>query len=541
VQAFDYVVIGAGSSGCVLAARLSEDPDCKVLLLEAGGQDRHPLMQMPLAFFPLMRDPKVSWPYRTEPEPYAESRVLELPRGKLLGGSSSINGMMYARGHPRDYDEWRQLGLTGWSYADVLPYFRRAETSWRGAGPFHGGSGPLSVVPNHVAGDHVGPAVMATARARGLKVIDDFHGPDQEGFSTPEFTVRDGRRASTAAAYLHPATARPNLTVKTGALTTRVLLEKGRAVGVEYLQDGEVHTARAEREVVLCGGAYNSPQLLMLSGIGPADELKEAGVPPLHDLPGVGRNLQEHPAAGVVYAANGPIAFESELRFDRMAASVVRWALTGTGPVSRLPISAMAFMKTRPELERPDIQMLFSPVGMDAVVWFPLLRKGKGHIVSMAGTLLRPQSRGWVKLRSADPHDPPRIQLNLFAEPEDLAALRRSIRFIREFMAEQPAAGLVRGEVFPGPQVQTDAALDAVIRANGNIAHHPTSTCAMGADEDAVTDTQLKVRGIEGLRVADASVMPRIIGGNTNAPAIMIGEKAADLLRGRRPTGAEAS
>ena len=533
MKAFDYIIVGAGSAGCVLANRLSEDPDAEVLLLEAGGQDRHPLMKPPLGFFPLMGDPKVSWPYQTEPEPYADNRVLPLPRGRMLGGSSSINGMMYARGHAGDYDQWRQLGLEGWSYADVLPYFRRAETSWRGETAHHGASGPLTVAPSHTPDPVIHPAIMATARARGFTILDDFHGPEQEGFSTPEFTVHGGRRASTAARYLRPAMARPNLTVEINALASRILFEQDRAVGVQYVQDGQRRQVRAEREVVLSGGAYNSPQLLMLSGVGPADELREAGVEPFLDLPGVGRNLQEHPATAILYAANGPIAFESQLRFDRLAVAALEWALFGTGPISRLPISAMAFMKTREGLEWPDVQVLFSPVAMDANVWFPLVRPGKGHRLAIAPTLLRPESRGWVRLRSADPKDPPRIQLNLFKEPADLTTLRRAIGLVRDFMSTQPAAGLVGDELIPGAGVASDEALAAHLRAATGTAHHATSTCAMGIGEDAVVDAELRVRGLRGLRVADASVMPRIVGGNTNAPAIMIGEKAADLIRGR--------
>ena len=534
MKSFDFIIVGAGSAGCVLANRLSADPQNRVLLLEAGGRDRHPLMKAPLGFFPLMRNPSLSWPFQTEPEPHADNRVLNLPRGKLLGGSSSINGMMYARGHSRDYDQWRQLGLDGWGYADVLPYFKRSETSWRGETEHHGGSGPLTIAPGHTPDAVIQPAIMATARARGYPIQDDFHAPDPDGFSAPEFTVHRGERASTSARYLHPVMARANLTVETLALTRRILFDGRRAVGVEYVKDGQLQQAHADREVILSGGAYNSPQLLMLSGIGPADELRDVGVAPFHNLPGVGRNLQEHPNVAVAFAALGPFAFESQLRFDRMALAILRWALLRTGPLAHLPVSAMAFLKTREGLDLPDVQVLFSPVSMDGEVWFPGIRKGKGHTLSIMATLSRPESRGWVKLRSNDPKDPPRILINLFQQPADLATLRRSIRLIRDFFSTAPAAGLVGRELIPGPDLQSDTALDGYMRATSITAHHPTSTCAMGLGEDAVVDAELKVRGLEGLRVVDASIMPRIVTGNTNAPTIMIAEKGSDLILSRK-------
>ena len=533
--AFDYIVVGAGTAGCVLAARLSEDPTATVLLLEAGGPDNHPFMSIPLGFSLVAKDPKISWGYASEPEPHADNRRIMLPRGKVLGGCGSINGMIYSRGHPRDYDEWRQLGLAGWSYADVLPYFRRAETSWRGEGEYHGGSGPLPVRKIPIEDAKVLPGLKAAAQRLGHRWLDDFHGAEAEGFSVPEFTIdKRARRASTAAAYLRPVLRRPNLTLELGALTQRVLIENGRAVGVEYVQDGRVVTVRAEQEVVLSGGAYNSPQLLLLSGVGPADELAEAGVRPVHDLPGVGRNLQEHPLSALAFDAKGPIGFDSALRFDRLAFAALQWKLFGTGMAATLPVCCMGFYKTRPELERPDIKGNFYPTTMDSRIWFPLVRKPRGHVLSNFNLVLRPQSRGWVKLRSADAREAPRIQLNLLAEAADRDTLRRTIPMMRELYNTPPLSDLWVREIMPGPDVRTDQEIDAYLRRTVVTAQHPVGTCAMGVDEQAVVDADLKVRGLEGLRVADASVMPIVTGGNTNAPVIMIAEKASDLILGRQ-------
>lgn len=535
MQSFDFIIVGAGSAGCVLASRLSEDSGSSVLLLEAGGaENRHRRMRMPLAWRDTFMDPQVSWGYQSEAEPHADQRRIPVPRGKVLGGSSSVNGMMYSRGHPADYDHWRDLGLSGWGYAEVLPYFRRSESNWRGESPYHGSSGPLTV-SRHLTDGLIYPRLIATAEKLGHRHLDDFHGADVEGFSAPDFNVHRGRRASTAARYLRPAMGRANLHVETGALAHRVLIERARAVGVEYEQHGRRIEVRAEREVILAGGAFNSPQLLLLSGIGPADEIRAVGIEPRHALPGVGKALQDHQSIGVSYAASGPITFERELRWDRLALSVLRWQLFGTGPIADLPVGAQGFFKLRAESPWPDVQFLVSPISMLARSWFPGWRKGAGHVFSMANVVLHPDSRGEVTLRSSDPRAPPRILFNLLAAPADRVTLRDMLRFGRTFFATQPAASLVSGELTPGAGVQTDAELDAYIRRSVGTAMHPTSTCAMGVHAEAVVDGELRVRGLQALRVVDASVMPRIVGGNTNAPVIMIAEKAADMIRGREP------
>jgi choline dehydrogenase len=535
VREFDHVIIGAGSAGCVLAARLTEDRGCKVLLLEAGGPEhRHRLMKMPLAWRDTFMDPQLGWGYSSEPEPFADDRSIPVARGKVLGGSSSVNGMMYQRGHPGDYDGWCMSGLPGWSYADVLPYFKRSENNWRGETTYHGGSGPLTVA-RHATDDVIYPRLIETAERLGYAHLDDFHAERAEGFTAPEFNVHRGKRASTAARFLRPAMRRRNLTVETDALAHRVVLEHGRAVAVSYEHGGEIREARARGEIILCGGAFNSPQLLLLSGIGPAEELGRAGVAVAHDLPGVGRNLQDHQSIGLVFEAKGAITFESQLRWDRLARHVLLWQLFGTGAVAALPVAAQGFYRTRPGLSWPDAQFLISPVAMTARPWFPFWREGAGHRFSLANVLLHPQSRGSVTLRSPNPRDPPRILFNLLQAAEDRASLRAMISFARRFFATAPASELVARELMPGPEVRSEEEMDDYLRRMVGTAMHPSSTCAMGTDETAVVDAQLRVRGLEGLRVADASVMPTIPGGNTNAPVIMIAEKAADLVRGRVP------
>ena len=532
----DFVVVGGGSAGCVLAARLSADPQVRVVLLEAGDTDAGRwAMRMPLAWRDTFMDPAVSWGYVTEPEPHADNRVIPVPRGKVLGGCASVNGMMYSRGCAADYDGWARAGLPGWDHAGVLPYFRRSESNWRGASRYHGADGPLTV-SRHVPDTVIHPRMMAAARALGFKQLEDFHAGEAEGFAVPDFNVHRGERASTSVRFLRPALRRPNLQVITKALVHRVVFDGRRACGVEYSVGGSLHRLECGGEIVLAAGAIGSPQLLLLSGIGPAGGIEPHGIRVVEELPGVGANLQEHQSIAMTYEARGPITFDSRLRADRLALDVLRWVLLRTGPVAGLPVSAQGFVRTLPELDRPDLQMLVSPVSMMARPWFPGWRAASGHVLSVACVLLHPASRGSVTLRSADPAAAPRIQLNLLQAPEDRAAFTRILRFVRRFFASVDARTVVQHERLPGEALQSDAELEAFARANVRTAMHPTSSCAMGVGPDAVLDAQLRVRGVDGLRVADASVMPDIVGGNTNAPAIMIAEKAVDLILGRSAT-----
>jgi choline dehydrogenase len=528
---YDYIIVGAGSAGCVLANRLSEDAGARVLLIEAGGRDWHPYIHMPLAMRKLAPRPSLNWDFTTEPEPHCNDRRIFIPRGKVLGGTSSINAMLYARGHPLDYEQWQQAGLRGWGYDGVLPYFKRSEKNWRGETAHHGGAGPLTVS----AGVRASPLFdlfRASAQTAGFPLSDDYNGAEPEGVAAPDWTISGGRRNSTARAFLRPAMLRPNLRVETRALAHRVLVEHGRATGVVYRQRGEMHTARASREIVLSGGTYNSPQLLLLSGIGPADELKSLGIAPVLDRPEVGRNLQEHANAVITFATSEPLSITPALRWDRLTWSVLRWVLSGKGPAGAFPTQCVSFLRTRPESERPDIELLVSPVAPEAGPWFPGVKAPAAHCFSSRVALLHPRSRGSVRLRSADPEAAPRILWNLFADPIDLETLRGGVQTVRRIFAEAPLKRVIAGEVSPGRAAMSDAALDGWLRANGQTAAHPAGTCRMGGDDDAVLDAELRVRGIDGLRVADCSVMPWVVGSNTNAPTIMIAEKAADFIRG---------
>jgi choline dehydrogenase len=539
VRTCDYIVVGGGSAGCVLASRLSEDPDVSVALLEAGGADRHPFLRSPLAF-PLVRYRRnFNWNYHSEPDPTLDGRRIFLPRGRVLGGSSSINGTMYVRGHPRDFDEWRQMGLEGWSYADVLPYFNRSQRHWRGeADMYHGTTGPLSVEPVDTRGQ-LFDELVAAASAAGHPFSEDINAANPEGVNRIELTVGQGRRASTSRAFLHPVSHRRNLSVVLRALASEIIFEGDRAVGVRYLRDGRVHEIRAVREVILSGGTYNSAQLLLLSGIGPADELKPLGINVRRHLPGVGKNLSEHGRVTMEYRTRGLAGMNAFLRADRVALSVLQWLATGKGPFGTQALSGSLMARTRPGLERPDLQVLFVSALENQRIWIPGLRPPHPPGLSAGVVIMHPESRGHVTLRAADPTVPPRVQLNLLAADSDLAVLREGVRLTREIYATSPLADLIDNESSPGPSVRTDAELNAFCRQTGHIAHHPVGTCSMGTGEMAVVDASLRVRGLKGLRIADASVMPTVPGGNTNAPTIMIAEKAADMIRGNRLPPAE--
>jgi choline dehydrogenase len=535
-DSYDYVIVGAGSAGAVIANRLTEDPAVSVLLLEAGDWSNDLLMKMPLGAH-LTSHPHLNWGYMSEPVEYL-GRPLPLPRGKAVGGSSVVNAMAYSRGHPGDYDQWRQMGCEGWGYADVLPYFRRSERSWRGEDKYHGGSGEMGVSRGGTKG-HLYEETVEAAKALGYQETPDLHGAIPEGFSIPEFTHWRGRRVSTAHAFLAPIRRRKNLRIETRAHANRVILEGKRAAGVEYVQDGQVKSARASKEVILAGGTYNSPQLLMLSGIGPEEALREVGIAPVHELPGVGRNLSEHASFFISYRTKGRISLIKHLRWDRLMLNMANWWFLGGGPFSVQATTAHAQVRTRPELERPDIQIYFNPARMDARPWFPLIRPAQEDQINALAVLLHPDSRGWMTLRSPDPRDPPRIFLNLFTERSDVETLIRGLRIARQVFETQPLAGLVDEEVSPGKGVQTDAEFEAYLKTACLVSHHPVGTCTMGHGDMAVVDPQLRVRGIEALRVCDASIMPTVPGGNTNAPSIMVGEKAADLIRGQSLPRAE--
>jgi choline dehydrogenase-like flavoprotein len=519
----DYVIVGAGSAGCVLANRLSEDPAVEVLLIEAGGSDRHPNVKIPAAFAKQFRT-KRDWNLETEPEPHCDGRSLYMPRGKGLGGSSSMNAMLYVRGHPLDYEKWSRSGATGWDWDGMLPYFLRAEDNSRGPSEHHAVGGPLRVEDERSPRALTG-SFLASCEGAGIPRIADYNGHEQDGASLAQVTQRNGRRWSTADAYLRPASDRRNLSVISGAQVLGVELQGNRASGVRYRRRGREQLIRAERETILAAGALASPQLLMLSGIGPAEQLQELGIAVAADLPGVGENLQDHPYLTSVWDVPGG----GSLADAESPKAMLEFLLRRSGPLTSTVAEAVAFVRSRPGLAQPDLQFHFAPA------YF--VENGEkeydGHAISMGPALVGPRSRGWLRLRSADPTDKPRIQTNTLAEPEDVAALVAGTRLTREIAAAEPFVSELGRELFPGADIDGDDDLTDDLRRRVELLFHPVGTCKMGSDEEAVVDPELRVRGVEGLRVVDASVFPIIPSGNTNAPTIAVAERAADLIAGR--------
>jgi choline dehydrogenase len=522
----DYVIVGAGSAGCVLANRLSEDPDVGVLLLEAGGKDRSINIKIPAAF-PNQFHTKLDWDYMTEPEPHCHGRSLYIPRGKTLGGSSSMNAMLYVRGRPLDYDLWEAAGARGWGWADVLPYFLKAENNERGPSEFHAVGGPLNVAEQR-SPRPLDSRFLAAAEAVGIPRIDDYNGPEQDGTSMFQVTQRGGRRWSTADAYLRPALGRPNLRVVTGAHALGLEWEGGRVAGVRYTRRGRrAAVARADREVVLAAGAIGSPQLLLLSGIGSARHLEEVGVQVRHDLPGVGERLQDHPFVTVLFEVSDPNTLYGADKPKPLA----EWLLRKNGPLTSSVAEVSAFVRTRSGLPAADLSFHIGALFFEehGAVEFD------GHAATFGPVLVSTRSRGRVWLRSSDPRDKPRILTNTLSERDDVESLVAGVKLSRAMAQSAPLAGTVVRELKPGSEFESDEEIEASVRSRVELLYHPVGTCAMGAGEDAVLDPELRVRGLEGLRVVDASVMPSIPGGNTNAPTIMIAERAADLIRGRTP------
>jgi choline dehydrogenase len=534
VSEYDYVIVGAGSAGCVLANRLSADPAISVLLLEAGGSDRNINVKIP-AGFPKQFRTKLDWGYTSEPEPNLIGRSMYLPRGRSLGGSSSMNAMIYLRGHSSDFDDWADRGATGWGYADALPYFRRSEHNERIDDGFHGQGGPLNVADPTWSSDVSEPFIESAVRAAGVRRNHDFNGAEQEGVGALQLTQKRGKRWSAADAFLHPVRKkRDNLTVVTGAHAHRVLIDGGRAVGVEYGHGDHAHTARAGREVIVSAGAYNSPQLLMLSGVGPADHLREAGVEVKVDHPHVGQHMQDHPMATVTFECQG-LSTLVDAEHPKYVAQYL--ATRGKGKLSSNVAEAGAHVRVRDGATAPDFQIL----GGAAYYFDNGYRSYPNPAFTLAACYLRPLSEGSVRLRSADPHDPPAIHLNFLSQPEEVKAMVDAVRLCREIAESGPLGRAVVRNIDPGPGVGSDEQIEAWIRAELQHEYHAACTCRIGREDDGVLDEELRVRGVDGLRVVDASSMPRVVAANTNAATIMLAERTSDLILGRKPLAPETA
>jgi 4-pyridoxate dehydrogenase len=532
--AFDYIIVGAGSAGCVLANRLSEDPSARVLLLEAGGSDRHPYVQIPLGVGKLQQHKMFDWGYKSEREPNLNGRHLEVVRGKVLGGSSSVNIMVYTRGHRGDFDRWARAGSIGWSYADLLPYFKRAESWEGGETPWRGGNGPLGIQWAKKR-DPIVAAWLEAAREAGWPLTEDLNGEDGIGFGRVQYTIHNGRRASAANAYLRPAIHRPNLTVRAGLTAASVMMRGSRATGVRVIDRGQTQQLTAEHETILCSGVFGSPQLLMLSGIGPAADLRAVGIAPLIDLP-VGRYLRDHLTATLAWARLEPSPFQDLLRIDRATAAMARAWFLRDGPATSLPVELVGFVKSCAETDVPDIEFLIGGGRpQDARTWIPGIRPRPPEITSLRQVLLHPRSHGSVSLRSADPLEPVRIEFNFLSDPADLTALLQACRLGLEIARQKPLDRFRGRQIVPRSGGESDAGLEAFIRETAITINHPTGTCAMGRGPDSVLEPDLAVRGTERLRVVDASVFPDMPSAHTNAAVMTIADRAADLILGRSP------
>lgn len=532
-ETFDFIIAGGGSAGCVLANRLSEDPSNRVCLLEAGGVDKSPLIRVPLGIMFLIDSKVYNWLYHTSEQGNASNRKIRIPRGKTLGGSSSINGMVYSRGHPRDYDEWVEVaGCKGWSYAEVLPYFKRSEHNETfGDDPYHGKGGPLNV-SNLKKTNKLVDVLFEATDALQIPRRDDFNGAEQDGVGYRQVTIKNGKRHSAATAYLDPVKHRPNLTIMTDATVDKVVLQGKQVTGIEIIQAGERKTINANREVIISCGTIISPNILMRSGIGDPAVLKQHGIMVKHDLTGVGKNLQEHAAANVVMKSPSIMSYGISVRgFPRLTWQVLDYIINRVGFLASNVNEATVFSRSLPGLDRPDIQLGFTP----ALRTSTGRKVTYGHGISMNASILRPKSRGTIGLTDADPFSPPAIDPNFFSVEEDVDTMVRAVKLARQIMSS-PSFEPHRGEeTKPGKNVQTDEQFAQYVRENSATVFHPVGTCSMGTNDEAVVDPELRAKGLQGLRVIDASVMPRLIGGNTNAPTMMIAEKAADMMLGKPP------